>query len=173
MEYIYTTSPSVRVQLPNALARSTSKAVGEHGSEHHTTSRRRGEGGSPSQTILITVEVVLVSGGATIVGVLPERVGAPSIWQRVGTVGIANDPQWVVRKLGAVPSALLPPISGGIYHRVAMNKGIVGVGELADPVNHRSRAQAIASIAKYVICPIHDGWSVGESKGWRIHDPYL
>ena len=115
------------------------------------------EGGPPLQTSHVTVKVVLVSGSGTRIGVLPESVVFPSSRQSANAARIASDPQWAGRtESGAVTGASLPPISGGVDDRVAANAGVVGVGKIADPANHRSRAQAIASGAIRVICPIND-----------------
>jgi hypothetical protein len=138
-----------------------------------TASWRIREGDSPLQTGRITIEVVLVSGGRTRIGVLPESVVTPSIGQSADAARVVSDPQWTVRgERGAVPGTLLPPIGGGVDHRIAMLTGMVGVGEIADPANHRSIAQTIASGTRWVVCPI-DGRSVGEHRGWRVCDPYI
>ena len=89
----------------------------------------------------------------------------PSIGQSADAARVVSDPQRTVRgERGAVPGALLPPIGGGIDHRVSMNTGIVGIGEIADPANHRSGTQSIASGTRWVVCPM-DGRSVGEAGG--------
>jgi hypothetical protein len=112
-----------------------------------------GEGSSPLQTSHITVEVVLVSGNGTRIGVLPEGVVTPSIRQSADAASIASNPQWAVRgERAAVTGTRLPPIGGGVDHRVATSTGMVGVGEIADPADHRSSAQAIASGARWVVC---------------------
>jgi hypothetical protein len=113
-----------------------------------------GEGSSPLQTSHVTVEVVLVARDGTRIGVLQEGVVTPSIGQRADAASIAGDPQWAVRgERTAVAGARLPPIGGGVDHRVATSTGIVGVGETADPADHRSSAQTIASGARRVVCP--------------------
>jgi hypothetical protein len=131
-----------------------SKPVGKRGSECHATSWKVGGGSSPLQTSHIAVEVVLVSGNGTRIGVLPEGVVTPSIRQSADAASIAGDPQWAVRgERAAVAGTRLPPIGGGVDHRVTTSTGMVGVGEIADPADHRSSAQAIASGARWVICP--------------------
>jgi len=95
------------------------------------------EGGLPLQTSHVTVEVVLVSGVGTRIGVLPESVVFPSSRQSADAVRIASDPQRISRtESGAVTGASLPPIGGGVDDRVAANAGVVGVGEIVDPANH-------------------------------------
>ena len=87
----------------------------------------------------------------------------PPVRQSSNAVSIASDPQWAIgSERGAVPSASLPPIGGGVDHWVTANAGMVGVGEILDPANHRSVAQAIAFVATvWVICPMDGGRSVG------------
>ena len=92
MEYIYTISSFDHAQVSDTLAGIKGKAVEERESEHHTTSRKIGENGSPLQLSLITVEVVLVSGEATGFGVLPESIGTPSTRQRAEATGVVGDP---------------------------------------------------------------------------------
>jgi len=117
-----------------------------------------GEGSSPLQTSHVTVEVVLVSGGGTRIGVLPESVVTPPSRQSANTASIASDPQWASRtESGVVTGASIPPVSGGVDDRVAADTGMVGIGEVANPVNHRGSTQAIASGTVWVICPINDG----------------
>ena len=107
---------------------------------------QKGEGSSPLQTSRVTVEVVLVSGRGTRIGVLPESLIAPSSRQSANAASKVSDPQWVVgTEPGVVTGAGLPPVCVGVDHRVAANEGMVGVGEILDPANHRSSAQAIAS----------------------------
>jgi len=115
-----------------------------------------GEGGGlPFQTSHVAAEVVLVSRNGTRIGILPESVVAPSSRQSTNGASMAGDPQRArSAESGVVTCASLPPIGGGVNHRVAADTGMVGVGEAADPANHRSGAQAIASGTIWVICPI-------------------
>jgi len=99
---------------------------------------------------------------------------APSSRQSADGGRIASDPQRAGRsECRTVTSATCPPIGGGVDHWVAANTGMVGVGEIADPVNHCSRAQAIASGAIRVICPINDGCLVSGPRKLRIYNPYI
>ena len=101
------------------------------------TFQQGGKGGSPFQTSPVTVEVVLVSRRGSRICVLPESVVAPSSRQSTNTAGITSNPQWVGgTKPGVVTGASIPPVGGGVDHRVAANAGMVGAGEFADPVNH-------------------------------------
>jgi hypothetical protein len=119
------------------------------------TSSEGGGGASPLQTSHITVEVVLVSGGGTRIGVLPKSVVAPSSGQSANAASIVSDPQWASRpESGVIAGASLPPVSGGVDDRVAADTGMVSIGEIVDPANHRGSAQAIASGAVRVICPM-------------------
>ena len=109
----------------------------------------------PLQTGHVTVEVVLVSGSGTRIGVLPESVILPPVRQSPDGAGIAGDPQRAVgSERGAVTSAGLPPVGGGVDHWVAALAGTVGVGEILNPADHRSGAQAITSGTTWVICPV-------------------
>ena len=149
------------------LARSD--AIGGRRSGH--PSQKRG-GSSPLQTSHVTVEVVLVSGNGTGVCVLPESVVTPPVRQSADGAGIASDPQWAGGcERGAVAGAALPPIGGGVDHRIATNTGMVGIGEIPDPADHRRGGQTITSRAIWVICPTNNGWSVGTPKklGIVIH----
>ena len=68
-----------------------------------------------------------------------------------------SDPQRTGRaEPGVVAGALLPPIGGGVDHRVATDSGMVGVGEVVDPADHFSSAQAVASGAARVVCPTNN-----------------
>jgi len=137
-------------------------------------SQKGGERGLPFQTSHVTVEVVLVSRNGTRIGVLPESMVAPSSRQSANGASIAGDPQWACSaEPGVVTGAGLPPIGGGVDHRVAANTGMVGIGEVADPANHRSSAQAVASGTVWVICPINDRCSVGGSRRFKTHGPYI
>jgi len=99
---------------------------------------------------------------------------APSSGQSADGVRIASDPQWAGgSKRRAVTSASRPPICGGVDHWVAANAGMVGVGEIADPANHRSRAQAVASRAVWVICSINDCCLVGRARKLKMYDPHI
>ena len=119
------------------------------------------EGGLPLQTSHVTVEVVLVSGDGARIGVLPESVIAPPSGQSANTASITSDPQRASRsESGVVTGASTPPVSGGVDDGVATDTGMVSVGEVADPINHRGSAQAIASRAIGIICPINDESSV-------------
>jgi len=149
------------------------KAVGKRGSGHHPASHRR-EDGSPFQASHVTVKVVLVARNGTGIGVLPECVVAPSVWQRTYGARITGDPQWTARsERRTVTGAALPPIGGGVNHWVATDTGMVGVGEIADPVDHCSSGQAVASGAIRVICPVSDGCLVGGPRRWKIYSPYI
>ena len=76
----------------------------------------------------------------------------PSSGQSANAAGIASDPQWISRtEPGIVTGARLPPIGGGVDHWVTANMGMIGVGEIVDPANHRRSAQAITSCAVWVI----------------------
>jgi hypothetical protein len=88
-------------------------------------------------------------------------VVAPSIRQSADAASIASDPQWAVRgERTAVAGARLPPIGGGVDHRVTTSTGMVGVGEIADPADYRSSAQTIASGARWVVCSTNSVQSV-------------
>ena len=101
----------------------------------------RSRGSSPLQTSHVTVIVVLISRNGTRIGVLPESMMAPPVRQSANAAGIASDPQRAGRaERSAIPGAGLPPIGGCVNHRVAANTGMVSVAEIADPVDHRSRA---------------------------------
>jgi len=151
-----------------------SKAIGELGSEHHTTSQEGGRGSLPLQTSQVTIEVVLISRNGSRIGVLPESVVAPPSRQSANAAGIASDPQRAGRsESGVVTGAALPPIGGGVDHWVATLTGVVGVGEIADPADHRSSTQAIASGTIRVICPTKDGRSVGGYRKLKVRDPYI
>ena len=124
------------------------------------------EGSLPLQTGHVAIEIVLVPGNGTRFGVLPESVVTPPIRQFADAASIVCDPQRAVgSKRGAVASARSPPIGGGVDHGVATNAGMVGVGEVPDPANHRSSAQTITSGAVWVICPVKKRCSVDESRG--------
>jgi len=127
--------------------------------DQNTGSLQEGErSSSPLQTGRVTVEVVLVPGNGTMIGVLPESVVSPPIRQSADGAGIASDPQWVGgTERAAVTGASLPPIGRGVDHWVAALTGVVGVGEILDPANHRSIAQTITGGAIWVIYPINDG----------------
>ena len=119
----------------------SSKAIGECGSVHHRAFRKEKNSSLPLQTSRVTVEVVLVSRNGTRVGVLPEGVVPPPIGQSSNGAGIASDPQWAVgSERGTVTGTSLPPIGGGVDYWVAALAGMVGVGEVLDPVDHRSSA---------------------------------
>ena len=97
--------------------------------------------GLPFQTSRVTVEVVLVSGDGTRIGVLPESVITPSSRQCANGTRIVSDPQRTGgTKSCIVTGASLPPISGGVDDRVTANTRVVSVGEIADPGDHRGRA---------------------------------
>ena len=86
---------------------------------------------------------------------------APSSRQGANTASIVSDPQWVSRsESGVVAGARPPPVGGGIDDRVATDMGMISIGEVADPADHRGSAQAIASRAIGIIYPINDGCSV-------------
>lgn len=109
------------------------KAVGKRGIERHTTFQK-GEGGLPLQTSRVTVGAVVVSGNGTRVGVLSESVVLPPCQQSANGAGKVSDPQWIGgSERVIIAGASLPPIGGGIYHRIATNTGTVGVGEILDP----------------------------------------
>ena len=130
--------------------------------------------GLPLQTGRVTVEVVLVTGGGTRIGVLPESLVLPAIRQSADAAGIAGDPQWVVgSERGAITGASLPPIGSGVDYRVAALAGMVGVGEILDPADHRRIAQAITSGATRVVCTIDDGGLVSGSRRSRVGLPYI
>ena len=132
--------------------------------------RRRagGEDDLPLQTSHVTIEVVLVSGNGTGIGVLPESVVTPPIRQIPDAASIVCDPQWAVgSKRGAVAGARSPPIGSGIDHGVATNKGMVGVGEVPDLANHRSGAQTITSGTVWVIYPAKKGVQSVDLGGWK------
>ena len=114
------------------------------------------ESGLPLQTSHVAVEVVLVSGDWTRIGVLPESVVFPSGRQRASAARPMSDPQRVSSsESSVVASARFPPVGGGVNNWVAANAGMVGVGEFADPVDHRSSVQSIATgAAIWVIYPI-------------------
>ena len=83
---------------------------------------------------------------------------APSSRQSANAASIVRDPQWASRtKTGVVAGASLPPVGGGVDDRVAANTGMVSIGKVVDPANHRGCAQAIASGTVWVVCPINDG----------------
>ena len=141
----------------------------------YTPSSQSGEEGNlPFQAGQIAVEVILVSRRWPRVGVLPESMVTPPIRQSADARSIASDPQWAVRsERGAVSGARSPPIGGGVNHWVPPNAGMVSVGEIPDPANHRSGAQAIASGTVWVICPIGHKRLVDRSRRLKIHDPYI
>jgi hypothetical protein len=113
----------------------------------------RSRGSLPLQTSHVTVIVVLISRNGTRIGVLPESMMTPPVRQSADAASIASDPQRAGRaERSAIPGAGLPPISGGVNHWVAADTGMVGVAEIVDPADHRSRAQAITSGAIRVIC---------------------
>ena len=88
----------------------------------------------------------------------------PPSGQSANTASIASDPQWASRsEPGVVTGASPPPVGGGVDDRVATDTGMISIGEVADPANHRGSAQAIASRAIGIICPINDGCSAHSS----------
>ena len=132
-----------------------------------------GEGDLQRQIIFVTVEEVLTSGNGTRGGVLPESIGVPSSRQSANAVGIVGDPQRAGgTESSVVTGASLPPISVGVDHRVAIDTGTILVGEIANPANHGSGAQAIASSTAWVIYPINNGRSVSGSWMLKMYDPY-
>lgn len=134
------------------------------------------EGGhSPLQTIRVAVEVILVSGESSRIGILPESVGVPSSRQSADAGIKVNDPQRVGRaELGIVVSAILPLVSGGVDDRIAANAGMVGVGEIVYPADHRSGTQPIASIIPIrVVCPIKHECPLGRSRRSSMDNAYI
>jgi len=107
-----------------------------HKSENHTASRKN-EGGSPPQTSNVTIEVVLVSGNGTSIGVLPESVVAPSSGQSANAARMSGDPQRVSGTESCiVTGASVPPIGGSVNDRPTADTIVVGAGEIVDPADH-------------------------------------
>ena len=145
------------VRLHEASYLAAGEAVGERVRTSHNFSKGR-RGYSPFQTSRVTIEVVLVPGSGTRICVLPECMVLPPFRQSADGASVMSDPQRIVRsERGTVAGASLPPIGGGIDHRVTTNMGVVGVGEIPDPADHRGVTQSITSVlAVRVICPMND-----------------
>ena len=137
-----------------------SEAVeGKHRSERHTTSSEEDNRGSPFQAALVTVENVRISGIRTLIVVLPESVILPSGRQRSRAASIASEPQRViVTEPAVIAGAQFPPTGASVDDWVPMNFGVVGVGEVTDPGNHGTRAQAVTFVAAIRIVYPADDW---------------
>ena len=63
-----------------------------------------------------------------------------------------SDPQWAGGcERGTITSPTLPPIGNGVNHWVVANGGMMGVGEIPDPVDHRRSGQIITGGTMRVI----------------------
>lgn len=64
-----------------------------------------------------------------------------------------NEPQRIAgTKLGVAVGTFVPPTSGGVDEWVALNFGIVCVGEIVDPANNGCGVQVVAIFIVRVVC---------------------
>src|SRR5690606_6712653 len=151
-----TTNPSRKTCStdPKALQRCGPPPVWFSGGGPHRRGRDGLGGSEPLQLLVAAVEHVLAAGEPAAVGVLPERVLLPATRQLADEVVVAWHPQRVALGHIGPTGARVPPLGGGVDHRVASGDPVVGVGEVLDPTGHLLRVQPVALLAVRVVLDV-------------------
>ena len=92
------------------------------------------------------------------IGVLPERLIRPSARNGAHRARVPSQDERTLGERFAVARAGVPPVSGGIDHRIPAGAALVGVDEIGNPRHHLRGAKSVACGAIGVVLDVqHTG----------------